>query len=424
MSSLLRVMSRWLRFSHLAKALFVSGVGVLAGCGGGASGDVTAPHNATPVLSSLKVSLTPDTLVVGQIAAASASGFDQNSAAIGIGVPSWSSSSPNVATIDAGGLVSAVAPGRTVITASVAGAQAERTVTILLAPVARLAIAPQVARVSLGNTLQFSATALDYTGHALGDRKIDWKTSDATKATVASTGVVIPVSPGDASIIATCEGVSASVALTVTAFPDSVATITVSPSVGSLKIGRTVQLAATLRDSAGTVLTGRTVTWSVSGIAGTSAATVSASGLFTALAPGTVVVEAFAEGQHGGVTIVLADDVDENIVVSFAEPALSALVGDTLKIVVAIRSPNPLASVVAFVGPQRRQVVLTIQPLGALGLSVAWVGLMDVTDLPTGPYQVLVMATDNTGSRGVGSTQFQRDTRTGKGGSGDAPKIK
>ncbi|MEO8620178.1 MAG: Ig-like domain-containing protein [bacterium] len=424
MSSLFRVTSRLLRISPRGKALLVLGVGTLAGCGGGAPSDATAPRNVTPVLSSLKVSLTPDTLVIGQTSVASASGFDQNSAAIGIGIPAWSSSSPNIATIDAGGVVSAVAPGRTVITASVVGAQAERVVTIVLAPIARLAIAPQIARVAMGNTLQLSATPLDYIGHALADRKIDWKTSDATKATVTSAGLVTPLSLGDATIIVTSEGVSASIPLTVTAIPDSVATITVSPSVGSLKIGRTLQLAATLRDSAGTILTGRAIAWSVSGIPGINAATVSASGLLTTLAPGTVVVEAFAEGQHGGVTIIVADDVDENIIVSFAEPALTALVGDTLRIVVAVKSANPLASVVAYVGPQKRPVALSIKPIGALGLVEAWVGLLDVTDLPTGPYQVLVTATDNKGSRGVGSTQFQRDTRTGKGGSSDVPKMK
>ena len=41
-----------------------------------------------------------------------------------------------------------------------------------------------------------------------------------------------------------------------------VATVTVTPASSSLTVGQTGQLTATLRDAAGNVLTGRTVTWS------------------------------------------------------------------------------------------------------------------------------------------------------------------
>jgi len=70
------------------------------------------------------------------------------------------------------------------------------------------------------------------------------------------------------------------------------------------------------------------------------------------------------------------------------------------------------------------RVPLTLTHVGALGLQILWVGAIDVTELPTGPYQVLATATDITGAHGLGSRQFQRDTRTGKGGSGSQPKQK
>ena len=216
--------------------------------------------------------------------------------------------------------------------------------------------------------------------------------------------------------------VAVSMSLTVTAIPDSVATVTVSPSVKGLTVGNTVQLAATLRDSLGTILTGRAVEWSVTGIPGSNIATVSSTGLVTAVSPGTVVIEAFAEGQHGSVTIIVGDNLDETIVVSFATPVENALVGDTLLITVGVKSARPLADVSASVGALRVALVLT--KVGGLGGGVAWLGRIDVTDLPTGPYQVLVTATDVTGARGVGSRQFQRDTRTGKGGSGNYPRQK
>ena len=121
-------------------------------------------------------------------------------------------------------------------------------------------------------------------------------------------------------------------------------------------------------------------------------------------------------------TITIRDDVDASIVVSFAEPSLNKLVGDTLRVMAGVKSAAALATVVATVGS--RSVTLKITPVGGLGLVALWGGVIDITDLPTGAYQVTVTATDAKGARGIGVIQFQRDTRTGKGGSSDAPKVK
>lgn len=401
-------------------------VALLAACGGGSTGAVTGPVVSVPVLTAVKVSLTPDTLVVGESATATASGLDQNSAAIGIAAPTWSTTTPSVATVTPNGVVTAISPGRTTLTASINGKQGERSLTIVQAAVSLVSITPEAGRVVKGATLQLMATTLDYIGRVLPGRSIAWTTSDTAKAAVSSTGLVNAFLPGVVTISAASEGVTASTDITVTAMPDSVATITLSPVVGSLIVGSSAQLDATLRDVAGKVLTltGRTVTWTVSGIPGVNAAFVDGTGMVTAVSPGTVIVEAFCEGRHGAMTIVIKDNVDQSIVVSFAEPVLTALVGDTLKIVVAVKSTNPLAGVVAVVANLRDPVVLTIQKAGALGAANVWVGLVDVTDLPAGLYQVLATATDSRGARGVGATQFQRDTRVGKGGSGEVPKQK
>jgi len=236
-------------------------------------------------------------------------------------------------------------------------------------------------------------------------------------------GLVSALSAGVVTITATSERTVGSSTLTVTAVPDSVDRIDVVSSVGSLIVGGRVQLFATLKDVTGKVLTGgREVIWSATGVSGGSVATVSATGMVTATAPGTVLVEAFCEGQHGAVTIIIADDLDPTIVVSFAGPVVNELVGDTLHVVVGVKSARPLASVTASVGAVRTPLVF--RSVGALGVAPLWVGILDVTDLRTGAYQVLAVATDATGARGAGSRQFQRDTRTGKGGSGDQPKQK
>ena len=420
---LFRSISRRRGISLLSPATFVLSLSFVVGCGGASpSGVVAGPVVSTPALTAVRILLSPDTLVVGESATASAAGLDQFGVAIGIGVPTWSSTSPGVATVSASGVVSAVAPGRTMLVASVNGKQGERLLTIVQAVISRVSITPAALRMVRGATLLLKASALDFNGRELPGRRIDWTTSDATKATVTSAGVVTALSPGVVMITATGEGVSASTVVTVTGSADSVATVTLGPTTATLTVGGNVQLSATLKDGAGNTLTGRTVTWSVSGIPGTNAATVSDAGLVTALAPGTVIVQAFIEGQVGAMTITVKDNLDASIIVTFALPAENELSGDSLRVQVGVKSVNPLASVVAVVG--RYQSTLVFGLSGARGVLPIWVGVIDITDLPTGPYQVMVTATDNRGARGVGSRQFLRDTRTGKGGSGTPPKQK
>ena len=400
------------------------GATFVVGCGSGSSSGVTAPVASAPVLTVVRISLSSDTLLVGQSATASVTGLDQNSAVIDIGAPTWSTTSPSIATVSPSGVVSAVAPGQTMLIASVNGKQGQQSLTILQAAISRLSMTPDAPRVVRGTTLQLTASALDFNGRALPGRAIVWTSSDGAKATVTSTGFVTALSPGVVTIVATSEGVSASSVVTVTGSVDSVATVTVSPATSILKVGGTVQLAATLKDDAGNTLTGRAVTWSVTGIRGAGVATVSGAGFVNAESPGTVIVEAFCEGRHGAATITVNDDVDSTIVVTFAAPVENALVGDTLLVIVGVKSLYPLASVVAAVGPMRTLLTLKYQRVGALGGSYLWTGSIDITDIPSGPCGILVTATDNRGAHGLGSRQFQRDTRKDKGGSGTPPKQK
>src|SRR3989454_2699803 len=76
-----------------------------------------------------------------------------------------------------------------------------------------------------------------------------------------------------------------------------VASVTVSPAAASIALGQTVQLTATPRDSQGNGLAGRVVAWSTSDA---SVATVSGSGLVTAVAVGGATITATSEGKSAG----------------------------------------------------------------------------------------------------------------------------
>jgi hypothetical protein len=92
-----------------------------------------------------------------------------------------------------------------------------------------------------------------------------------------------------------------------------VASVTISPATGSLQVGQTAQLTATPKDSAGTALTGRTVTWTSGN---PSLATVTTGGRVTGVAAGTVTISATSEGKTGTATATVALVPVASVVVS------------------------------------------------------------------------------------------------------------
>src|SRR3990167_4867188 len=76
--------------------------------------------------------------------------------------------------------------------------------------------------------------------------------------------------------------------------PVAVATVGVTPAGATLAVGEATQLTATTRDASGNALTGRSVAWT-SGASGV--ASVSSSGLVTAVGPGQAMITATSEGK-------------------------------------------------------------------------------------------------------------------------------
>lgn len=194
----MRTISRVVFAALIATTLF--------SCGG----DTTAP----PVLTTLNVSF-PATIQVGQSATATAVGLDQHGASIATGTITWSTSPTGFASVNSSGVVTGVGAGQTLVIAKAGGTQGVASVTVTPIPVARVTVLPASAMLDLGATLQLTATALDANNNTLTARVVTWGTSDQTKATVSSTGVVTAVAAGPATITATSEGQSGVSQLTV-----------------------------------------------------------------------------------------------------------------------------------------------------------------------------------------------------------------
>ncbi|MFT5141484.1 MAG: hypothetical protein ACI80V_002736 [Rhodothermales bacterium] len=159
---------------------------------------------------------------------------------------------------------------------------------------ARIDITPPQLAVELGGTASYTAVFIRPDGSIDAGATFAWTSSDPAVATVSSSGEVVTVSVGSASFVASAQGVdSAPVSLTVVDDPNQLVLITLDPDVVTLTPGLTSQFQAGFFSLAGDALPPQALTYVVSD---PSVATVSPSGLVTAVAPGTTNVTAGAEG--------------------------------------------------------------------------------------------------------------------------------
>jgi len=139
----------------------------------------------------------------------------------------------------------------------------------------------------------------DSHGRILPDRTIDWSSSNPGVATIAQTGWVTAVSPGDVILAAVSEGKGATIHLVVRPIPVASVTITVQGDT-VIEDGTTRWLVATALDSVGDTLAGRPFTWSSSN---TAVATVTPYGVVRGVWVGSVSISATTGGRSG--TVVL-----------------------------------------------------------------------------------------------------------------------
>ena len=234
----------------------------------------------------------------------------------------WTSSNGAVASVSSSGLVTAVAVGSATITASTDGVSGTATVSVQQVVVA-IAVAPATADLdALGATVQLSAVALDARGNTI-DTAFSWASSDQAVATVTGTGLVTALSNGSAIILASAGGVTASASIAVQQNVDSVA---VTPAASQLEaLGATVQLSATALDARGNTV-GTAFSWTSSDQA---VATVSETGLVTALSNGSATISASTSSK----TALASITVEQVVAAITVTPTVDTLVslGETIQ---------------------------------------------------------------------------------------------
>ena len=245
----------------------------------------------------------------------------------------WKSDDDGIATVDDTGLVTAVATGTAMITAS------SNDVTSMPATVIIEELPPEVASVTVdlssvmlevGDTHQLTAVARTSEGMVVGGVDIEWSSDDRGVASVDQTGLVTAVGAGMANITAMAEGVtSAPVRITVAEPPPVVASIMVTPPMASIEAGETQQFEAVAMTSDGQVIPNVTISWMSTDM---TVATVDQTGLVTAVGAGMANITAMAEGVTSApVRITVAEPPPVVASVTVSPASMTMEVGGTFQ---------------------------------------------------------------------------------------------
>jgi uncharacterized protein YjdB len=219
----------------------------------------------------------------------------------------WSTSNPNIATINSSGLATAVGAGYVEITAVASdGAVAASDLTVM-SPATTTQATPSITilpgsaeETFIGETTQFTATG-NLTGIGASQNlttQVTWLSSNAQVATINSSGLATATGAGTTMIIAQSGGISSSATVTVTISGTGTPSLTVTPNVAADTFaGETTQfIASGSLTGVGSPqnLTGQ-VTWVSSNA---QVATINSAGLATAVGAGTTTITAVSGGLN------------------------------------------------------------------------------------------------------------------------------
>ena len=207
----------------------------------------------------------------------------------------WESADESVATVDGNGVVTGIASGNAVITATCRDRSVSCTVNVIV-PVAELTLEPAQTVLAEGGTLALTATVLP---EDATDNSVTWSSDNEDVATVNADGTVTAVSVGEAKITASCGEKTAE------------CIVTVAPPVSEVQISH-----GTLRLYAGqssnvlkaTVLPGnaadKAVTWQSSD---TKIVAVTKDGTITCLAAGQATITASCGGKSASCVVTVVN---------------------------------------------------------------------------------------------------------------------
>ena len=182
------------------------------------SGGVSATASIKVAQTASRISIEPSSATLMSIGATvqlTAAVLDESGRPVADAVVAWQSSDETVATVSAEGLVTALGNGVTQITARSGSAEASVPVSVMQSA-ATITIEPRMATLmSIGATVQLSATVLDENGQPVENAVVIWRSGDEGVATVSAEGLVTALGNGVTQITARSGSAEASIDVTV-----------------------------------------------------------------------------------------------------------------------------------------------------------------------------------------------------------------
>jgi hypothetical protein len=273
--------------------------------------------------SLLSITVTPSTvsMAAGTQQQFTATGFFSDGSTQVLTSATWSSSTTSVITVDANGLGQAVAAGSSTITVTSGTVSGTASVTVTGATLVSLTIAPLQSVMPVGANKQFSATGTfsdnstqDMTETAL------WSSTDASVATIDSTGLASSVVLGTTTITASVGAISASTTLSVSAV--DLVSITVLPGNPSVEAHTSVKFTAIGNYSDGSTAPLTNVLWRSS--KNNLANMHGSSGILRAKKAGKLTVTASASGVTGSTSVTIGSGTLVSIVITPAGGSVTA----------------------------------------------------------------------------------------------------
>src|SRR4051794_27880130 len=160
------------------------------------NGDELAPSGEA--VATVEVAPPTATVVLGATVTLTASVLDAAGNVLTGKKVVWVTADSNFATVSPNGVVTGRYVGTVPIAASVEGKAAIAQIQIIPVPVVAVRLSPSSRDLTVGETAQFTAEALDARGAVLSGRPAAWSSSRPNVASVSGSGGVIAVSPGNA----------------------------------------------------------------------------------------------------------------------------------------------------------------------------------------------------------------------------------
>lgn len=193
----------------------------------------------------------------------------------------WTSSNQKVATVTSKGVVKGLKTGKTTITAATANGEYKATcVVTVIKPVTSVSLDKSSLTINVGKTSTLTPTVKPSSASI---KTVTYSSSDNDVATVSSKGVVTAKGPGYATITVKTKDNSKTDTCRVLVI-QPVSSVKLNKTSGTLEIGKTYTLKATVKPSDAS---NQSVKWSTSN---KKVATVSSSGKVTAVGNGTATI--------------------------------------------------------------------------------------------------------------------------------------